>query len=187
MDSFISASYFGYSLRQTGWPVTCLQCFHYGYCVKRTVIRFRVDAPKSGSPISASSGQKRYPSRRKSLKITSLYAPVSVIIWYGISVCCSRTTARMTRLSLSVPGTTMSFIPEYWSDIRLYHVTPRPSLNYLGLGPACTVCTGTTNRIPSADATSPPPQRFARGTSLCAATRIALAARIIVSVNGAPY
>ncbi|CAD5640261.1 Uncharacterised protein [Escherichia coli] len=28
------APYFGYSLRQTGWPVTCLQCFHYGHYVQ---------------------------------------------------------------------------------------------------------------------------------------------------------
>ncbi len=34
MDSFIGASYFGYSLRQTGWPVTCLQCLHYGHYVQ---------------------------------------------------------------------------------------------------------------------------------------------------------
>lgn len=71
----------------------------------------------------------------------------------------------------------MSFIPEYWSDIRLYHVTPRPSLKYLGLGPACTVRTGTTNRIPSADATSPPPQIFARGRGLRARRTKSVAAK----------
>jgi hypothetical protein len=65
-----------------------------------------------------------------------------------------------------VPGTVMSFRPENWSEIRLYQVTPRPTPKYLGLGPACTVRTGTTKRMPSADATSPPPQRLASASAL---------------------
>lgn len=34
MDSFIGAAYFGYSLRQTGWSLARLQCFHDGHNVQ---------------------------------------------------------------------------------------------------------------------------------------------------------
>lgn len=34
MDSFIGAACFGYSLRQAGWPVTSLPCFHDGHNVQ---------------------------------------------------------------------------------------------------------------------------------------------------------
>lgn len=34
MDSFIGSAYFGYILRQTGWPVVSLQCFHDGHNVQ---------------------------------------------------------------------------------------------------------------------------------------------------------
>src|ERR1700722_4888344 len=42
-------------------------------------------------------------------------------------------------------------------------MTPRSRPKYLGLGPACTVLTGTMKRMPSAEATSPPPQACVRG------------------------
>ena len=57
----------------------------------------------------------------------------------------------------------------------------RPIPKYLGLGPACTVRTGTTKRRPSAEATSPPPQARAKGIPVCAATRRAFAARKVSS------
>src|SRR3546814_8191750 len=64
----------------------------------------------------------------------------------------------------------MSFSPENWFEIRLYQVTPRPTPKYFGFGPECTDRTGTMNRIPSADATSPPPHTLASVERACAAT-----------------
>ena len=58
--------------------------------------------------MSAILGLKRYPSSQNSPNTTSAYAPVSVMISVGLSsVCCSSTTASSTKLSRSVPGTTM--------------------------------------------------------------------------------
>lgn len=43
-------------------------------------------------------------------------------------------------------------------------VIPRPEPKYLRFGPELTVLTGVTKRIPSAEATSPPPQYPASGS-----------------------
>src|SRR4051794_24030473 len=52
------------------------------------------------------------------------------------SVSCSSRRASSTRLSRSVPGTTMPFRPLNWLDSRLYQVTPRDWPKYFGFGPA---------------------------------------------------
>ena len=49
------------------------------------------------------------------------------------------------------------------------------SKGYRGFGPALRVRTGTTKRSPSAEATSPPPQCWARGIVIWQSTRAALA------------
>ena len=65
--------------------------------------------------------------------------------------------SRMCSESRIVPGTTTAPIPATWSLMALSHVMPLPFPKYRGLGSALTVCTGTTNRSPSAEATKPPP------------------------------
>jgi hypothetical protein len=74
------------------------------------------------------------------------------------------------------PGTTTAPIPATWSLIAFSHVTPRPRPKYRGLGSALMVCTGTTNRSPSAEATRAPPHSCATPIEACASTRRALAA-----------
>lgn len=65
--------------------------------------------------------------------------------------------SRMCSESRIVPGTTTAPMPATWSLTAFSQVTPRPSPKYRGLGAALMVCTGTTNRSPSTEATSPPP------------------------------
>jgi hypothetical protein len=77
--------------------------------------------------------------------------------------------------------TVIALRPVPWSDSKLYQVTPRPRLKYFGFGPAWIVRTGTTKRMPSAEATSPPPQAWASGIRLCAATSRLLAAMSVSS------
>lgn len=50
MDGFIGAAYFGYSLRQTGWPVACLQCFHDGHYVQSSKFEGR-NQPQNIIPV----------------------------------------------------------------------------------------------------------------------------------------
>src|SRR4051812_26762738 len=56
---------------------------------------------------------------------------------------------------------------------------PRPALKYFGLGPAWMALLGATKRMPSAAATSPPPQICAMGSAFCAATIRELAPAIV--------
>src|SRR6267378_5641783 len=49
------------------------------------------------------------------------------------------------------------------------YVTPLPRPKYLGFAPVCTERTGTTKRIPSAEASSPPPKAFVSGSAACEA------------------
>jgi hypothetical protein len=66
--------------------------------------------------------------------------------------------------------------PTAWSEIMFSHVTPRLRAKYFGFARASAVRTGTTNRIPSTAATSPPPHNRASGMVACASMRTALAA-----------
>jgi hypothetical protein len=78
-----------------------------------------------------------------------------------------------------VPGTTICPIPAIWSLTAFSQVIPRLYPKYLGEGPALMVRTGTTNRSPSTDASSPPPHTDTIGTWLWASIRIALAAACV--------
>lgn len=69
-----------------------------------------------------------------------------------------------------MPATTFPPRPAAWSLIMFSHVAParRPpprveAPKNRGLGRTYTLGTGTTNRTPSIDATSPPPQLCASG------------------------
>ena len=62
-----------------------------------------------------------------------------------------------------------------WSLIILSRVAPFLRLKYFGLGRASLLRTGTTNRVPSTAATSPPPQMSAVAIPACPAMRYALA------------
>lgn len=66
-----------------------------------------------------------------------------------------------------MPATTSPPSPAAWSL--------RPK--YLGLGRAWTDWTGTTNRMPSTEATSPPPHACARPMDAWCAISVAFAAR----------
>jgi hypothetical protein len=76
-----------------------------------------------------------------------------------------------------VPATTFPPSPAAWSLIMFSHVAPPRRPEYLGLGRAYTEGTGTTNRIPSTEATSPPPHTYARPMDAWCSMRVAFAAR----------
>lgn len=78
--------------------------------------------------------------------------------------------------SLGVPDTTIPASPADWSLTRFSQVDPLPRAKYFGFGRAWMVRTGTTNRIPSTAATSPPPQACASSISAWASTSGVLAA-----------
>ena len=74
------------------------------------------------------------------------------------------------------PRTTLAANPAAWSLTMFNQVMPRLRPKYFGFGLAWIVRTGTTNRMPSTDASSPPPQVCANGTSAWAWTSATLAA-----------
>ncbi|GAA2115127.1 hypothetical protein GCM10009802_14950 [Streptomyces synnematoformans] len=76
-----------------------------------------------------------------------------------------------------MPATTFPPSPAAWSLITFSHVAPPRRPKYFGFGRAYTLGTGTTNRIPSPDATSPPPHARARPMDAWCSMRVALAAR----------
>jgi hypothetical protein len=97
--------------------------------------------------------------------ITSGRAPPS---WLEI-------TSMACRESRGVPATTMPPVPANWSFIMLIHWAPRRPPQYLGLGRAWIVGMGTTNRMPSIAATSPPPHSRASPIPAWASISAALA------------
>jgi hypothetical protein len=66
-----------------------------------------------------------------------------------------------------VPATTFAPIPAAWSLIMFSQVRPRLGPKYLRFGRAWMDGTATTNRIPSTEATCPPPQACASGMVAC--------------------
>jgi hypothetical protein len=87
--------------------------------------------------------------------------------------------SRMCRESRGVPGTTICPMPATWSLTALSQVMPRLNPKYFGDGAALTVRTGTTNRSPSTEASSPSPQNLTIGTSAWPAISRAFAAAIV--------
>ena len=85
-------------------------------------------------------------------------------------------TSIMCRESRTVPDTILAPRPMPWSFIAFSQVMPRLDPKYLRLGRANAAGTGTTNRIPSTAATSPPPHVCASGSPACRATSGAFAA-----------
>lgn len=79
--------------------------------------------------------------------------------------------------SRGVPATTFPPSPAAWSLIMLSQVALPRRPKYFGFGRAYTEGTGTTNRIPSTEATRPPPQACASGMDSWAAISAAFAAR----------
>jgi hypothetical protein len=63
----------------------------------------------------------------------------------------------------------------------LSQVAPPRRPKYFGFGRAYTEGTGTTNRIPSTEATSPPPHALASGIDAWVLISVAFAARYVVS------
>ena len=94
---------------------------------------------------------------------------------FGLASRLSR-VSRMNSESRGVPGTTICPMPATWSLTALSQVMPRLQPKYFGDGPALMVRTGTTNRSPSAEASSPPPQARAIGICACASMSTPLAA-----------
>jgi hypothetical protein len=67
--------------------------------------------------------------------------------------------------SRSVPGITMPPRPITRSDATFSQVAPRPVEKYFRFGLVCMDLMGTVKRIPSAEATCPPPQSPTMSTS----------------------
>ncbi len=88
-----------------------------------------------------------------------------------------KTASRMPSESRRVPGITMPPRPMKRSDTTFNQVIPRPVEKYLGLGRVWIERTGTVKRIPSADATCPPPQSPVIPMPDCAPTSSPEAAR----------
>lgn len=153
------------------------------YRVKWTLVRIRICAPESGAtgvrdPWTKTMSQQAEKPENNIAVCTRID---HYLVWY------------LFRLLLKNDSQNDRAIPErsrnndvvYPRLLVRYQVVPYNPTSFFGvfrLGPAGTVRTGTTNRIPSANVTSLPPQIFARGTPLCAATRIALAALIVSSL-----
>lgn len=96
-----------------------------------------------------------------------------------ISVSMLMTASGIPRESRRVPGITIPPSPMTRSETTFSQVAPRPEPKYFRLGRACRLRTGTANRIPSALATSPPPQCSAAiGTCPWACTSSAEATRM---------
>lgn len=83
----------------------------------------------------------------------------------------------MYRESRGGPATTLPPRPAAWSLIMLSQVAPPRRPKYFGFGRAYTLGTGTTNRIPSTEATRPPPQLCASPMAAWWLMRAAFAAR----------
>ncbi|GHH86299.1 hypothetical protein GCM10018793_57630 [Streptomyces sulfonofaciens] len=76
-----------------------------------------------------------------------------------------------------MPATTFPPSPEAWSLIMLSQVAPPRRPKYFGFGRAYTDGTGTTNRMPSTEATRPPPHAVARPMDAWCSIKVAFAAR----------
>lgn len=76
-----------------------------------------------------------------------------------------------------MPATTFPPSPAAWSLIVLSQAAPPRRPKNFGFGRAYTDGTGTTNRIPSTEATSPPPHALASGIAAKVAIIVALATR----------
>jgi hypothetical protein len=63
----------------------------------------------------------------------------------------------------------------------LSQVAPPRRPKYFGFGRAYTLVTGTTNRIPSTEATSPPPHAWASGMAAWCSISVAFAAQYVAS------
>lgn len=94
--------------------------------------------------------------------------------------CWSCTTSTKCRESRGVPRTTFAANPAAWSLSMFSQVMPRLRPKYFGFGRAWMVRTGTTKRIPSTEASNPPPQVCASDTSAWASINATLA---LVSVS----
>jgi hypothetical protein len=84
-------------------------------------------------------------------------------------------TSTMCRESRTVPDTTFAPRPMPRSFTAFSQLMPRLEPKNLRLGRANAAGTGTTNRIPSAAATMPPPHARASGSPACMSTSGALA------------